>query len=305
MAGANKPQITADEQRELVRTLGVDRSVGSESLTVSRVRDAVEGSADPGFASLGESIRERLEGELDAELLETELSNLATQVDRLPDVREAGIPDGEREPEELYRELVEPGWNVYDHLLEVGFFESVDEEMPRFTADVIRDTARELVRSDALTDELTDLGFDEPELTALVMSVTNNDMRLSRWVPTADIPEEVEFDVEHVPPLHQRASGGALLWTQTLDVHLWQKSVLITDQILDDAYWDVKAMFAGQDLVTRAALEVADPDRETLTDAELTAALTAGAAILIINQEAVCQDAYRITEEMRAPSTVR
>lgn len=305
MPGANKPRFTSDEQRELVQTLGVDDSVESEDVTLSRVREAVEASTDPEFASLGEAIRSRLEGELDAELLENELSELATQIESLPEVRKEGIPDGEREPEELYRGLVEPGWNVYDHLLEVGFFESVDEEMPRFTADVIRDTARELVRSDALTDELTDLGFDEPELTALVMSVTNNDMRLSRWVPTADIPEEVEFDVEHVPPLHQRASGGALLWTQTLDVHLWQKSVLITDQILDDAYWDVKAMLAGQDLVTRAALEVADPDRETLTDAELTAALTAGAAILIINQEDICQDAYRITEEMRAPSAAR
>lgn len=305
MAGARKPQLTSEEQRQLVQTLGVDESVESEELTVARVREAVEASTDPAFASLGGAIRSRLEGELDAELLEAELANLESKVDRLPEVREAGIPDGEREPEELYRDLVEPGWRVYDHLLDVGFFESVDEEMPRFTPDVIRDTARELVRSDSLTGEMTGLGFDEQELTALVMSVTNNDRRLSRWVPTTDIPEEVEFKVERVPPLHQRAIGGALLWTQTLDVHLWQKAILITEQVLDDAYWDVKAMLAGQHLVTRAALEVADPDRDTLTDAELTAALTAGAAILIINQEEVCQDAYRITEERRAPSEAR
>lgn len=305
MADTRKPQLTSEEQRQLVQTLGVDESVGSGDLTVSRVREAVEGSSDPSFASVGEGIRSRLEGELDAELLEAGLSNLRSKVDRLPEVREAGIPDGEREPEVLYRDLVEPGWRVYDHLLDVGFFGSVDEEMPRFTADVIRDTARELVRSDPLTEEMTDLGFDERELTALVMSVTNNDRRLSRWVPTADIPEEVEFKVEHVPPLHQRAMGGALLWIRTLDLHLWQKAILITDRILDDAYWDVKAMLAGQYLTTRAALEVADSDRDGLTDAELTAALTAGAAILIINQEEVCQDAFRITEEMRAPSEVR
>ncbi len=305
MAGTRKPQLTSEEQRQLVQTLGVDESVESGELTVSRVRESVEGSTDPTFASLGEQIRSRLEGRLDADLLEAKLSNVSSKVDRLPEVREAGIPDGEQEPEVLYRDLVEPGWRVYDHLLDVGFFESVDEEMPRFTPEVIRDTARELVRSDPLTEEMTELGFDERELTALVMSVTNNDRRLSRWVPTTDIPEDVEFNVEHVPPLHQRALGGALLWTKTLDVHLWQKQILITERILDDTFWDVKAMLAGQYLTTRAALEVADPDRDDLSDAELASALTAGAAILIINQEEVCQDAYRITEEMRAPRETR
>jgi len=48
--------------------------------------------------------------------------------------------------------------------------------------------------------------------------------------------------VDFVPPLHQRAAGGTLLWIRTLDVHLWQKAVLITDEILDDGYWDVKGM---------------------------------------------------------------
>ena len=301
----SQPRFDAEGREQLARTLELGEPLTDEGLTLSVMKTAPEADTDPEYASVGGTIRGRLEGELDADLLEAELAALTTQVRRLPEVREAGIPAGDEEPEVLYRELVEPGWHVYDHLLDVGFFESADAVMPRFTTDVIEQTARELVRADPLTDELVDLGFDDREVTALLMNVTNNDRRLSRWVPTSDIPEGVEFDVEHVPPLHQRAAGGALLWIRTMDVHLWQKSVLITEDILDDAYWDVKAMLAGLYLLTRAALEVADSDRDSLTDSQLTAALTAGAAIMIINQEDLCQDAFRITEEMRAPSEVR
>lgn len=296
-----KPQITPNEQEQLVDTLGVDATVESDDLTLSQMRAAVGDLTDETFASVGEEIRRDLEGELDADLLEEALSEMDAQADRLPAVRETGIPAGEREPERLYRELIAPGWRVYDHLVDVGFFESVDENQPRFTPDHITATAHALVRADPLLSALERLNFDEHEQLALVMDVTNNPRRLSRWVPTSDIPEGVEFDVEHVPPLHQRAMGGALLWIENLDVHLWQKSILVTEQILDDAHWDVKAMLGGMYLLTRAALEVADPDRESLTDSQLTAALTASAAITIINQEAICQDAYRITEEMRAP----
>lgn len=305
MVDGSTPQVTPEEQRQLAKTLGIDEDVGEESMTLEEMSDAVEASADPEFASLGEAMRSDLEGKLDADLLERELRNIAEWIERLPEVRAEGIPDGDREPEELYREVAAPGWRVYDHLLEVGFFESVDVNSPRFTSDHIKDTARTLIESDDLTGELTDAGFDDREQTALVMSVTNNDTRLARWVPTTDIPEGVEFNVEDVPPLHQRAMGGALLWIKTLDVHLWQKQVLITEEILDDAYWDVKAMLGGLYLMTRAALEVAEEEEESLTDNQLTAALSAGAAIAIINQEEICRDAYRITDEMRAPSEAR
>lgn len=304
MADGSMPQVTPEEQRQLAKTLGIDEESG-DSLSLAEMSDAIEASADPAFASLGEAVRSDLEGKLDAELLERELRNIAEQIERLPEVREKGIPDGDREPEELYREVAAPGWRVYDHLLEIGFFESVDVNSPRFTSDHIKDTARTLIESDDLTGELTDAGFDDREQTALVASVTNNDTRLARWVPTTEIPEGVEFNVEDVPPLYQRAMGGALLWIKTLDVHLWQKQVLITEEILDDAYWDVKAMLGGLYLMTRGALEVADDEEESLDDNQLTAALSAGTAIAIINQEEVCRDAYRITDEMRAPSEAR
>ena len=304
MIRVSKPHISQSEQDRLAEVLGVERAV-EEEVTLSRMRSAVEASTDPAFASVAETIRRDLAGELDADLLEAALSDLESQVARLPEVREVGIPQGTDGPERLYRELAEPARRVYDHLVAVGFFESVDENQPRFEPEHITATAHALVRADPLLSELTDLGFDERERLALVMDVTNNPRQLSRWVPTSQIPEGVEFDVEHVPPLHQRAVGGALLWIETLDVHLWQKSVLITEEILDDAYWDVKAMLAGIHLVTRAAHEIADEESSSLADDQLTAALTAGAAITIVNQEAICGDAYRITDEMRAPSPYR
>ncbi|MFC6837699.1 hypothetical protein [Halomarina ordinaria] len=305
MTDVNVPHVTEGERRQLVQSLGIDESVGDEELTLSELKAAVEPDTDPAFATLGQTIRDDLEGSLDAALLDEALADLAEQLGRLPEVREQGIPDGEREPEELYRELVEPGWRVYDHLLDVGFFGSVDENASRFTSSYIRDTAHELIRADRLTDALGDVGFDDREQTALMMDIVNNDMRLSRWVPTGEIPDGVEFRVEFVPPLHQRAMGGALLWIRTLDVHLWQKQVLITDEILDDGIWDVKAMLGGLYLLTLAAREVADATDATLTDSQLSAALTASAAVLIINQEDVCSDVFHITEEMRAPSLAR
>ncbi|WP_394345785.1 hypothetical protein [Halegenticoccus tardaugens] len=296
--------MTRGDREQLTDTLDVSASLDEEA-TLSAIKRTIEAGTDADFASVGTAIRNDLAGELDAELLERELSNLAAQIQRLPEVREAGIPGGEKEPAVLYRDIAEPGWHVYDHLLDVGFFESADANSPRFAPELIKNTAHELIRADPLTADLTDVGFDEREQLALVMNVTNNDLRLARWVPTKEIPDGVEFNVEFVPPLHQRAMGGALLWIKTLDVHLWQKSVLITDRILDDAIWDVKAMLGGLYLLTKAALEVAEGEHGSLTDSQLTAALTAGAAITIINQEELCRDAFYITEEMRAPSRAR
>ncbi|WP_265111076.1 hypothetical protein [Halosolutus halophilus] len=295
--------ITDEAQRQLARTLDVERVGDGDRLTIDRLREAVDETDDPAFASMGEAIRSDLSGKLDAELLETELERLSTQLERLSEVREQGIPDGETEPEELYRELVEPGWKIYDHLVDVDFFESLEANLPRFTSEHIEGTAHELIGSDELTDGLERLGFDEQERIALVMDVTNNNDRLARWVPTKEIPSEVEFDVDHVPPLHQRAAGGVLLWINALDVHLWQNRILITDEILDDGYWDIKAMLGGFHLLAKAALEITREDG--LTDSQLTAAITAGAAIMIVNQEEICKNVFWITDEMRAPPKAR
>ena len=239
------------------------------------------------------------------DLLEEELANMETQVGRLQEVRNVGIPGGETKADVLYRELIEPGWRVYNHLVDVGFFESVEANLPRFTSEHIEHTAHELIQADPLTADFEMLGFDDREQAVLMMNVANNTTRLARWVPTKEIPEGVEFDVSHVPPLHQRSMGGALLWINALDDHLWNKKVLITEDILDDGYWDVKALLGGLYVMSRAAREIAAGEDSELTDAQLTAALTASAAMMIVNQEEIMMDMFWITEEMRAPSKAR
>jgi hypothetical protein len=305
MANEDMPQVTAEDRRELATTLGVSEETSSESLTVDELRTAIDAKTDPEFASMGEAIRDDLTGKLDADLLTEELSNTMAQLNRLPDVRDVGIPDGEQEPNELYRELIKPGWRVYEHLVGVGFFESIEANLPRFTPEHIEHTANELIQTESLTAALTECGFDEHEKTVLMMNVVNNNTRLGRWVPTREIPEGVEFNVNHVPPVHQRAAGGSLLWINALDDHLWQKRVLITEDILDDGYWHIKAMLGGLYVMTAAAREIAAGEDSSLTDAQLTAALTASAAMMIVNQEEILKDMFWITEEMRASSNAR
>jgi hypothetical protein len=305
MGNANRPQVTTEDQRELVKNLGVRQTATSNRPTLTELKEAIDAETDPEFASMGEAIRNDLSGELDEGLIDEELPNMAAQLERLPEIRSVGIPEGEQEPEELYRELVEPGWRVYEHLVDVGFFESVEANLPRFTPEHIEHTAHELIGAEPLTATLGEIGFNEHEQTVLTMNVVNNNTRLAQWVPTKDIPEGVEFDVSNVPPLHQRAMGGALLWIDDLDIHLWQKQVLITEEILDDGFWHMKAMLGGLYVMAMAAREVAAGDEGSLTDAQVTAALTASAAVLIINQDEILKDMFWITEEMRAPSKQR
>lgn len=305
MANANRPQVSTEDHDELVENLGISESTAGERVTLEELRGAIDTETDPEFASMGEAIRSDLSGQLDADFLDEELPKIVTQLARLPEVRDAGIPEGEREPEELYRELVKPGWRVYDHLVDVGFFEAVEANLPRFTPEHIEHTANELIQAEPLVSALAECGFDEHERTVLMMNVVNNNTRLAQWVPTKDIPEGVEFDVSNVPPLHQRAMGGALLWIDDLDIHLWQKRVLITEEILDDGYWHIKAMLGGLYVMAMAASEVAAGEDGSLTDAQVTAALTASAAMMIINQDEILKDMFWITEEMRAPSETR
>lgn len=295
-------RLTTDRRRELTNTLGVSGPAADEPLTVERLRERVDSDPDDEFVSMGEGIRSDLSGRLDATLLSEALPEMARQLSRVADAREAGVPEGRTEPDELYRELIDPSWQVYHHLEDVEFFESVEENLPAFTPEHIRTTARELVQAGPLMAALEECGFDEREQMVLMLNVTNNDTRLSRWVPTREIPEGVEFNVEYVPPLHQRAMGGAILWINALDEHLWRKEILITEAILDDVHWDTKAMLGGLYLMAMAARDVAAGEDGSLTDAQLTAALTASTAVMIVNQEELMQDAFWITEEKRKPS---
>ena len=306
MTYATDPQTAVEEQERLIERLGVGDAVVGDELTLSALQSDVETEIGDEFASMGAAIRDDLEGTLDTRLIDTVLADLEVRIARLPDVRGAGVPEGEREPESLYADLVEPGWRLYDHLLDVGFFESVDRNAPRFSADHIRNTGHGLIEAEPVRNELEAVGFDESEQLALMADVVNGDRELERWVPTAEIPYDVEFDVDSVPPLHQRAAGGSLLWIQTLDIHLWHKEVLLTEEILDDACRDTKGMLGGLYLLALAAREISTSERDrSLTDGQLMAALTGGAAVMIVKQQDICHDVFYITDDMRAEPKAR
>ncbi|WP_226008104.1 hypothetical protein [Natrinema salinisoli] len=308
MGRSYKPQITARERGKLTTQLGVAESSVDSEPTLEELRDVIDSGTDSQFATMGESIRSDLTGKLEGDVLESAISDLEEAFEGAETVRETGVParhgPGDEGVDELYRELIDPIWDAYDHLVDVGLFESLEENLPAFTAEHIDHTAREVVNADGLLDDLTDCGFDDRERTALLLTVVDNNTRLSRWVPTRDIPDGVEFNVDYVPPLYHRAIGGGLLWIKALDRHLVQKEILLTEDILDNAFWRTKAILGGVYLFLRAVRDIATTDGE-LTDGQLVAALSAGAAITIVNMEELMQEVFWLHEEKRAPSSAR
>lgn len=307
MVKRDTPRVAARDREQLAAELGATGVTDGE-VTLPELRDAVVAETDAEFASMGEAIRSDLRDELDVALIDEALTGLETQLGRAEEVREVGVPErtgpGDAGVPELYRELVAPARAAYDHLVDVGFFESLSENLPAFTPEHIDHTARGLLTATALSADLADYGFDERERTALMVDVVNNDTRLSRWVPTQEIPEGVEFNVDYVPPLYHRAVGGGLLWVTSLDRHLVQKEILLTEDVIDDAFWRARAILGGVAVFLRSARDVA-ADEPELSDEQLVAGLSGGAAMTIVNQEELMREAYWLTEEKRAPSAAR
>jgi hypothetical protein len=293
------PDVDERDRRDFLKVLGVAGGVGAASeFSLGDLRDAVGTEGADELAAIGERVRGDLaEGGLDAGRLAGAVEAIESSIAELPALREAGFPD---EQGTAYQEMAEPAWDAYDHLAAVGFFESAERHVPEFTPDHVRATATELIRAEPLVGALADAGFDERELTALVVDAVNRNDRLAHWVSTASLPPDPEsYDPADVAPLHQRALGGALLWIDELDQHLWQREALLTDELLDRGIWDVKKMLGGTHLFVTAARDLAGP--EVLSDSQLTAALAGGAAIAIRGQEDVAADLFRITDELRAP----
>ncbi|UPV76183.1 hypothetical protein M0R89_09055 [Halorussus limi] len=292
------PDVDERDRRNFLKVLGVTGSVGAASeLSLSDLRGAVgEGSAEE-LATYGERIRADLAGGLDGGLLAGALSGIEAGIAQLPELRAAGFPD---QPGTAYQEVAEPAWDAYDHLAEVGLFAAAERHLPEFTPDHVRATAAELVRAEPLTAALADAGLDERERTAVVVDAVNENERLAHWVSTASLPADPEgYDPANVAPLHQRALGGGLLWVDELDQQLWQREVVLTEDLLDAGVWDVKRILAGTHLFVSAARDLAGPSE--LDDSQLAAALAGGSAVAIRGQEAIERDLFRITDAERAP----
>lgn len=299
MENKNSEQVSIDEdaRREFLKLLGITGSVGAASqFSLSEVRNALGTSTSAEMAAMGEAIRADLTGTVDADVLASSLSGVAGAVEELPDVRAAGFPAEEATP---FQSLTAPAWSAYEHLSDIGFFASAEAHLPAYTSEGLATTTEELVRAEPLTDTLHEAGFSEQEITATVASVTSQQELLKHWVPTSDLPADVnEFDPANVGPLHKRAAGGALLWVDSLDDHLWRNQVLITDGMYDQAIQHTKTMLGGFHLLTAAAHDIAGPGE--LEDGHIAAGLAGGAAIMIAGQENLAADVYRITDDMRA-----
>lgn len=294
------PNVDDEDRRNFLKILGVTGSVGAASeFALDDLRGAVEGSSasTEELATMGEAIRGDLSGSLDAAYLSSSLAGIESGIARLPELRAEGFPDQQAN---AYAEVTAPAWDAYDHLESVGLFEAAERNLPEFTPEHIRATTTELVQSSPLASALADAGFDKQERTELVVGAATNDQRLAEWVSTEALPANPEgYDPDHVAPLHQRAVGGALLWIDDLDRHLWQREVLITDEMFDRGMRHAKAMLGGISLVVRAVRDVAAENERPAS--ELAAGVTAGSAVAILGQEDIAADLFRIDDEMRAP----
>jgi hypothetical protein len=299
--GHRERSISDERRREFLKALGAGSAVAAGAATLSDVREAVGTSEGSELAPVGEAIRSDLAGSLDAGLLAEGQAGLAEAAAGLTAVPERGLPGASEGPREEFGAVAAAARPAYDHLAEVGFFESTTERLPEFTPEYIEDSVRRFVVSEELAGSLSDLGFSERELVGLLATVVNHRERIGdrHWVSTDELPrEQMEFG-EYVPPMTKAAAGGVLLWLEDLDDHLWRQAVLVSDGILADATWDARAMAAGFDLMVDGARRIADSDDATAAD-ELAGLLSSGFALQTIAQNLLPQDAYWITEEMRA-----
>lgn len=302
MVGAHKQQhVSDDERRDFLKALGVGGAVAVGSATLSDVREAVPAKSAEEVATIGEAIREDLTGSLDASLIASQQAQFADATTALPAVAEKGLPeDGARND---FEQVAAAGWPVYEHLADVGFFESTTSHISEFTPEYLAESTRAFVGSEALAAPLTELGLSEQDGFDLVATVMANAEQLSNyhWIATDQIPREKVELGQFVPPMTKATAGGVLLWLEDLDQHLWKKSAILTDEIVADAAWHGHAMAAGYQLMTEGAKVIADGE-QALSESELGALLSTGFAVQAISQALLPTDVYWITDEMRGPA---
>ncbi|WP_345779379.1 hypothetical protein [Natrinema sp. SYSU A 869] len=280
--------------------MGLPTTDVPERPILTDLQSEVIGEQTDELAEIGQTVKDELSEPLDATLIGAELSDLADEMERVPDLREIGVPEYGEAP---YMELTPAAWRIEEHLSKAGFFASAEDNLPAFTPEHIKQTTRQLLRMESLAETLSKLGFSDGEQLALVTNIVNTSDQLSWWETTNDYPPVESEDGyeegvvhEYVSPLHKRAMEGALLWIDGLDWWIWQNEVLITGEMIDRAVWDVKSMLAGVYLLGDAAERVAE---ETISDENLTTLITASTAIMIIGQEFLVDDIVWIADDRK------
>ncbi|WP_255171374.1 hypothetical protein [Natrononativus amylolyticus] len=300
--GYNYGVVSEANHHRFQKALGVSSTETTDRPTLTDLRSGTSTLPQAGVGGRGRAIEDRLTGSLDAALLERELAALAEAFETLPALRESGVPDYGETP---YQDLTPAAWRLETHLADVGFFAAAEAALPAFSPDQITATTRQLLEVETLPETLATLGLPEDEQAALVANIVTSREQLSWWeqtpdYPAVDAPDGYDEGVTHedVPPLHERAVAGSLLWIDGLDWWVWQHEVLITDEMIERAVWDIKSMLAGVYVLGDAARSLAEG---TISDETLTTLTTASTAIMIIGQEFLADDIAWIDDEMRKP----
>ena len=292
--------VTDEDRREFLKALGVAGGVAASGATLDELRSAMATAGTDEFASIGHAIQADLSGELDASLIANKQTTLAETASALPVAIEKGFP--ENEPRGEFASVAEAGRTIYEHVKNVGFFESTTQRLPEFNPEYLQSAVQAFLGSDALAGTLEEFGFTNEAGFDLLTTVIANGEELSdhHWVATDKIPREMIEAGESIPPMTMGAAGGALLWLEDIDQHLWTKKVILTETILEDAVWHGQSMAAGLYLMAEGAKAIAE-DADALSDGELGALLSTGFAVQAIAQGLLPQDVYWVTEEMRTP----
>jgi hypothetical protein len=295
--------VTDEERRDFLKILGVAGAVGASSVTITEVRESLGSNTSEEFAEVGGAIKTDMAGNINAELIAEHQSALTTAVTAMPAAVESGQPLEQRT--ETFGTIAEEGWAIYEHLKEAGFFQSTTEHMPAFNPGVLTTSTEAFLASGALTAPLEEVGLDGQAGIDLVAPTINEAEKLSHfhWIASGGIPADHEI-ADILPPITQRVAGGVLLWLQNLDTHVYQKQILITDEILSNGIWDVQGMAAGFHLLSEGAKAIGT-ESGRFSDAELGTLVITSIALQEIGQRLLPVHMHWISEKMRDPGNVR
>lgn len=295
--------VSSEDRRDFLKALGLTGAVAAGGVTLDEVHSKVAtGTGAEELAPVGQAIQADLTGTVDAQLIANQQAALTAAANELPASLERGLPGETEGPREEFAALAEAGQPVYNHLKEVGFYASAAEHLPEFNLETLGTALETFVASEQLVGTVDGFGLGDEQGVDLLATVIGNAEELQNvhWVATEELPGEALSAGEAFPTAPQAAAGGVLLWLDDIDLHLYQKAVLLTDQIHSDAVWHAQSMAAGFQLMSEGAKAIGE-ESGSLSESELGALLTTSFAVQATSQGLLPQDVYWITEQMRTP----
>ncbi len=297
---ANSKHVTNEERRDFLKAIGATGAVAAGGVTLDEINRQLTSSSEE-LAPVGQAIKSDVSGSINAELITRQQQIMVDAVNELPLSLERGLPSANEGPRTEFERISQAGWPVYDHLNEIGFFGSASQNLPDFNLETLGNGLEIFVSSDQLVDLMNSFEFGQARGVDLLATVIGNaeDLQKYHWVANEDFKGPDGALEEAFPSAPQAAAGGVLLWLDDIDLHLYQKAVLITEEIHADAVWHSESMATGFFLMSEAAKQIGEATGE-LTENELGALLTTSFAVQAISQGILPEDVYWITEEMRA-----